>query len=54
MTKICSTYITQQPTYCIVVWTEVLEMAKASVADADEDSNTENHQGEKRRGSQET
>ena len=38
----------------IVVWTEVFEMAEAGVADADEDSDTQDHQGEKRCGSQET
>lgn len=46
-------YHTEANTHCIVVWTEVLEMAKAGVADADEDSNTQDHQGEKRCGSQE-
>lgn len=47
-------YLTAANTYCIVLWTEVFEMAEAGVADADQDRNTKNHQSEKRRGSPES
>lgn len=43
-----------EPTYLIVEWPEVLEMAKAGVAHRNEDGHTQNHQCEQRRGSQET
>lgn len=45
---------TQANAHLVVVWTEVLEMAKAGVADADEDSDEQNHQCEQRCGSLET
>lgn len=35
-----------QNPHLIVVWTEVLEMAEAGVADTDEDSDAQNHQSE--------
>lgn len=45
---------TQANAHLIVVWTEVFEMAKAGVADTDEDSDAQDHQGEQRCGSPET
>jgi len=47
-------YRTQANTHRVVMWTKVLKMAKAGEADTDEDCDTEDHQGEQRRGSQET
>lgn len=54
MCEIWQTCLSYANAHLVVMWAEVLKKAKASVADADKNSDAENNKVEKRCGSPET